>query len=192
MKRIIFLAFILCLSLSFIACGGEQTPTETEQPVATPAPEAEPVDTATDSEPAQTSFEVHWPTEEYELISRGWIPSFHHAIDIVAQEESDIYAAEQGVVTTSEWSQEGYGNYIIIDHGDGIETLYAHNLENVVEAGDEVEKGQLIGYMGTTGNSTRVHLHFEIRIDGEKVPTEPYLGLEMPQAEEVEIVSDDN
>ncbi len=120
---------------------------------------------------------LEWPTGPYQFISRGWIPGVHSAIDIAAASGTPIYAAEAGVVTVSSWSFVGYGNYVVIDHGDGFETLYAHNVSNVASVGDYVSRGQLIAYVGTTGNSTGNHLHFEVRVNGNKVPTESYLGL---------------
>ncbi len=120
---------------------------------------------------------LEWPTGPYQFISRGWIPGVHSAIDIAAASGTPIYAAEAGVVTVSSWSFVGYGNHVMIDHGDGFETLYAHNVSNVASVGDYVSRGQLIAYVGTTGNSTGNHLHFEVRVNGDKVPTESYLGL---------------
>ncbi len=121
------------------------------------------------------SEKLQWPTGTYQRVSRGWIPGYHLGIDIAAVQGTPIYAAESGIVTVSSWSFVGYGNYVQIDHGEGFETLYAHNVSNVVSAGDVVSRGQLIAYVGTTGNSTGPHLHFEVRVDGERVPTEPYL-----------------
>ncbi len=184
MKKIVILTFMVILSFALVACGEEPAVSEVPE-VSTPT-ETVPVVDEAEPETAQKNFEPTWPTGAYQFISRGWIPGVHSAIDIAAQSETEIYAAEQGEVTVSGWSEEGYGNYIMIDHGNGVETLYAHNLENVVAVGDIVEKGQLIGYVGTTGNTTGNALHFEIRIDGEKVPTEPYLGLEIVELEEIE------
>ncbi len=184
MKKIVILTVILILSVLLTACGAE--PAVADSPEVSNPPEVVPAVDEAETETAQKNFEPTWPTGAYQFISRGWIPGFHSAIDIAAQSETDIYAAEQGEVTESGWSEEGYGNHIIIDHGNGIETLYAHNFENVVEVGDIVEKGQLIGYVGATGNTTGNALHFEIRIDGEKVPTEPYFGLEVAELEEIE------
>jgi murein DD-endopeptidase MepM/ murein hydrolase activator NlpD len=69
----------------------------------------------------------------------------------------------------------GYGNLVIIDHGGGYETRYAHQAQLAVTAGDLVRSGDLIGYVGSTGASTGPHLHFEVRRDGESVDPEPWL-----------------
>ena len=86
-----------------------------------------------------------------------------------------IYAIQAGTVTTSGYSNYGYGNYIIINHGECIDdnssyiSLYGHCSSLAVEEGQVVEKGQLIGYVGTTGNSTGPHLHLEVRVNGTRV-----------------------
>ncbi|MBP0985965.1 MAG: M23 family metallopeptidase, partial [Oscillospiraceae bacterium] len=88
-----------------------------------------------------------------------------------------VYAALSGKVVVSEDTAVGYGRYIIIDHGNGMQTLYGHMLARFAYVGDYVSRGQIIGQVGSTGNSTGPHLHFEVRINDERVPTEPYLGL---------------
>ncbi len=86
-----------------------------------------------------------------------------------------IYAIQAGTVTTSGYSNYGYGNYIIINHGECIDdnssyiSLYGHCSSLAVDEGQVVEKGQLIGYVGTTGNSTGPHLHLEVRVNGTRV-----------------------
>jgi murein DD-endopeptidase MepM/ murein hydrolase activator NlpD len=81
-----------------------------------------------------------------------------------------VYAARDGVVLTAS-ARGGYGNVIVIDHGDGMSTVYAHLSKFNVEAGDELKVGDDIGDIGSTGNSTGPHLHFEIRLGGS--PTDP-------------------
>ena len=124
-----------------------------------------------------------WPTGNYIYISRGSLGGSHIAIDIAADYYTNVYAAESGTVVQCSWTDYGYGYYIEIDHGmiDGtpLRTLYAHNSELLVEVGQRVERGQLIALSGSTGNSTGPHLHFEVRVGNEKVPPEPWLGLEM-------------
>ena len=90
----------------------------------------------------------------------------HTGIDIAVGTGTPIYASNAGVVIMEGWNNS-YGNMIIIDHGGGIVTLYAHNSENLVRQGDVVSRGQTIGRVGSTGSSTGPHLHFEVRVDGQ-------------------------
>ena len=98
----------------------------------------------------------------------------HYAIDIANKKNTPIYAAAGGVVKiarTGGWNY-GYGTYLTIDHGNGVETLYAHNSALKVKVGDRVKAGQLVALMGNTGRvfgKTGIHLHFELRIRGRKV-----------------------
>ena len=87
-----------------------------------------------------------------------------------------ISAAESGKVITASyhWS---YGNYIVIDHGNGLSTLYAHCSSLAVGAGQSVSKGQTIGYIGSTGNSTGPHLHFEVRVNGSRTNPLNYISV---------------
>ncbi len=107
---------------------------------------------------------------------------YHRGIDISGAGASGslVVAGATGTVTEAGWSTGGYGNYVIIDHGNGIETLYAHMLDNslMVNPGDIVIKGQAIGRVGNTGYSFGAHLHFEVRINGNRINPAPYLGLE--------------
>lgn len=90
----------------------------------------------------------------------------HNGIDIGADYDADILAADDGIVTYAA-SMSGYGNYIVIDHKNGFETAYAHCASLLVSEGDLVKKGQLIARVGSTGNSTGPHLHFEVKMNGE-------------------------
>lgn len=92
----------------------------------------------------------------------------HDGIDITNNYNTPIYASGSGVVLVSGY-QPGYGRIIIIDHGFGYKSTYAHNQRNLVDVGDRVEKKQQIAYMGSTGVSTGPHVHFEIRYQGELV-----------------------
>jgi murein DD-endopeptidase MepM/ murein hydrolase activator NlpD len=100
----------------------------------------------------------------------GWITQgfwqHHKAIDIGNVSGTPIYASDSGYVARVGWSDIGYGKMILIDHGNGFQTLYAHLSVILVAQGDSVAKGTLIGRMGSTGNSTGSHLHFEIRENG--------------------------
>ena len=91
---------------------------------------------------------------------------FHSGIDIGKRAGAPIFAAGKGEVTFVGF-EEGYGLYIIVNHGEGFETKYAHINESFVQVGDVVEKGQHIAVMGTTGRVTGAHLHFEVILNGE-------------------------
>jgi murein DD-endopeptidase MepM/ murein hydrolase activator NlpD len=104
-----------------------------------------------------------WPTSGL-VTQKYW--GGHRALDIAAAEGTSIYAADSGYVALEGWSNVGYGNMILIDHGNGFQTLYAHLKGFVVRQGDSVKKGQKIATMGSTGRATGTHLHFEIRKAG--------------------------
>lgn len=89
----------------------------------------------------------------------------YNGVDLAAPAGTPIVASASGVVTVSRNSgwNGGYGNYIVISHSNGTQTLYAHNRENSVSAGQSVSQGEIIGYVGSTGRSTGPHVHFEIR-----------------------------
>ncbi len=104
-----------------------------------------------------------WPVNGG-YISDGYISNRNHkGIDIAAPYGTEIYAAGSGTVTAAGWNSGGYGNYVIIEHEEGYSTVYGHCSRVVATVGQEVEKGQLIGYVGSTGDSTGNHLHFEVR-----------------------------
>lgn len=94
-------------------------------------------------------------------------PNNHTGIDIPASKNTNIYASKSGVVTTSTHNRS-YGNYVVISHSDGTSTLYAHMNKRAVSKGQTVSQGQVIGYVGTTGSSTGNHLHFEVRVNGNR------------------------
>lgn len=100
--------------------------------------------------------------------------SMHYGIDFAADHGDPIYAAADGEVILAEW-YGGYGNAVVIDHGSGYATLYAHASALLVSKGDRVSRGDVIARVGSTGVSTGPHLHFEIRINGEAVDPLPYL-----------------
>jgi len=93
---------------------------------------------------------------------------FHKGIDIANKSNSDIYSSAGGVVTFSGYNGS-YGRMIMISHGNGYTTVYAHNSKNLVSVGDKVDKGDTIAKIGSTGRSTGPHLHFEIRLDGKPI-----------------------
>lgn len=119
---------------------------------------------------AQGSF--MWPASG--RITQGYL-FYHRAIDIANQGGGPILAADAGVVTSAGWNGGGYGNAIVIDHGNGFQTLYAHLSAVQVQVGQRVGGGNVIGQMGSTGRSTGVHLHFEIRHGGTMVNPLNYL-----------------
>ena len=98
----------------------------------------------------------------------------HGGTDIGASYGSAIYAADSGTVVTVGYDANGYGNYVMIDHGNGMQTLYGHMSSVAVSQGQGVSKGQTIGYVGSTGLSTGAHLHYEVRQNGERVNPENY------------------
>jgi murein DD-endopeptidase MepM/ murein hydrolase activator NlpD len=99
----------------------------------------------------------------------------HRAIDIGAPYGSPVYAGRAGTVVRSGWARTGYGYTVIIDHGQGLVSLYSHMKGEWVRVGDWVERGQLIGEVGSTGNSSGPHVQFEARVDGERVNPMGYL-----------------
>lgn len=102
------------------------------------------------------------------------VNSIHTGVDFGASYGTAIVAAKAGVVTTATY-HTAYGNMVIIDHGDGTSTLYAHASSFAISVGQTVSQGQTIAYVGSTGYSTGPHLHFEIRINGQHVNPLPYL-----------------
>ena len=120
-----------------------------------------------------------WPVPQYTGCSR-WYSSTHKGVDIRAPAGTPIYASASGVVTKAGYERAGagtgYGYSLIIDHGNGYSTLYAHCLSLTVSAGQAVRQGQLIGYVGSTGRSTGNHCHFEIRHNGRYLPPQNYFN----------------
>ncbi len=116
-------------------------------------------------------------------ISGGYVSSsfgnrsrgYHTGVDWAVSYGTPIYASDGGTVTAAGWGG-GYGKMVKINHGNGYETLYAHCSKLVVSSGKKVAKGQLIGYVGSTGNSTGPHLHFEIRRNGSYLNPTKYCG----------------
>ncbi len=115
-----------------------------------------------------------WPVPGYTYVSR-WMQSDHTGSDICAPYGSDVMACESGVVVTatSHWS---YGNYVVIDHGNGWQTLYAHASQLYVKAGDVVTRGQVIMAVGSTGISTGNHCHLEFRYNGALISAKNIFG----------------
>lgn len=119
------------------------------------------------SETRTRAADYIWPLRRYEVSSRygrRW-GRFHRGIDLRAARGAQVLAVADGKVKFSARSK-AYGNKIVVDHGGGIETVYAHNLRNLVERGQWVEQGEVIAYVGRSGNATGYHLHFEFRRNG--------------------------
>ncbi|QNJ96995.1 M23 family metallopeptidase [Constantimarinum furrinae] len=107
---------------------------------------------------------------------------FHFGMDFTAPRGTPIYASGDGVVTRADNTASGYGNHIRIDHGYGYESLYAHLYKYNVRRGQKVKRGDLIGFVGSTGRSEAPHLHYEIFKDGERInPINFYYGNLSPQ-----------
>jgi murein DD-endopeptidase MepM/ murein hydrolase activator NlpD len=104
-----------------------------------------------------------WPMSGY--ITQRY-HEYHPAVDIAAPEGTPIKAADSGYVAVVGRSDTGYGRYVLIDHGNGFQTLYGHFSVMFVEVGQSVGKGQTIGLCGSTGKSTGPHVHFEIKLNG--------------------------
>ena len=105
------------------------------------------------------------------------VPNSHTGIDVAASTGVPIYAARGGQVIMSEYgagANWSYGNFVVIDHGDGTTTLYAHMSSRAVSEGQMVSQGQTIGAVGDTGNTSGPHLHYEVRLNGQRTDPEAY------------------
>lgn len=130
----------------------------------------------------QSTLPAIWPVDEATLTSPfGWRRSpfgrrwkFHSGIDLGAPYGTPIYATNDGLVTFSGW-HSGHGRMVDVDHGNGVMTRYCHASTLLVDAGDVVSVGDMVGLVGSTGMSTGPHLHFEIFFDGEQVDPLDYL-----------------
>jgi murein DD-endopeptidase MepM/ murein hydrolase activator NlpD len=105
----------------------------------------------------------------------GGYPHFHTGIDLVEPFGAPVYAADDGIVALVGNSSSGYGNYVVIAHAGGLQTLYGHLSTALVNVGQAVTQGTVVGLEGSTGNSTGPHLHFELRINQNPVNPAPYL-----------------
>lgn len=103
-----------------------------------------------------------WPTVAKYLSGNDYNPPLHPAIDIAGAEGNAIYAVDNGVVVYSGWSDHGYGFLLVIDHGNGWQSAYAHMSAISVGCGQSVSQGEAVGAVGNTGNSSGAHLHFEL------------------------------
>jgi len=116
---------------------------------------------------------LFWPVGSKRLTQYFWWR--HPGIDIGTPAGTPIYAADDGIVEFTKLGRTGYGFQIMIDHGNGMRTRYAHNSKILVSAGDQIKKGDVIAYSGNTGRSTGPHLHFEIFIGSRRVNPLQYI-----------------
>jgi murein DD-endopeptidase MepM/ murein hydrolase activator NlpD len=154
---------------------------EAEQATRNRAPAAQPQPAAAPAPSTSSSSGFLWPADGVKTSDFGWRthPIFgtgrlHSGIDIGAAYGSPISAAASGTVVSA-GTMSGYGNVVVLDHGGGIATLYAHQSSVAVGTGQAVQRGQTIGYVGSTGYSTGPHLHFEVRVNGTPVDPMGYL-----------------
>lgn len=110
-----------------------------------------------------------WPTTDHGISGYTFDPVVHPGIDISGAEGNPVYATDSGVIVYAGWSDYGYGYLIVIDHGTGWQSAYAHLSSVAVSCGQSVYQGGFIGGLGNTGNSSGPHLHFELSINGVKV-----------------------
>ncbi len=124
------------------------------------------------------SGQLGYPTDS-RAISAGYpnysSGGYHGGVDFPVSTGSNVYAAASGTVILVKYLNYSYGYHIIIDHGNGLSTLYAHNSQILVSVGESVSKGQVIAKSGSTGNSTGPHCHFEVRVNGNRVSPYSYL-----------------
>ena len=139
-------------------------------------PQATPVVAARTTAPLPaiiSSSKLQWPTNAYRLTQ--YFTWRHSGIDIANKTGQPVYAAEAGKVETTGWNRGGYGYYIIVDHGGGFKTLYAHLSQIYIKIGQNVSRGQVIGAVGSTGRSTGPHVHFEVRVRNVRINPLEYL-----------------
>ena len=104
-------------------------------------------------------------------------PAFHAGIDIKGKIGQKIQATADGVVKVSSYAKNGFGNYVILRHGNGYETVFAHMSKRLVKQGEKIQRGQVVGLMGNTGRSTGPHLHYEVRYKGKPINPQKYLSV---------------
>ncbi len=130
----------------------------------------------TDIGPLGTSTYV-WPTTETRISGYEWTPDVgHYGIDIGGKKGNPILTVDNGVVVYAGWSTWGYGNVVVVDHGNDLQSIYAHLDTIAVTCNQSIYQGDTIGTMGSTGNSSGPHLHFEIRQGSIRLNPHSYLG----------------
>ena len=148
--------------------GGPATPTTVSTPVAP---------TMGVSIPSRAPLAASTTTSSYGMREHPVLGGMkqHKGIDLAAPVGTPVYATADGTVKRADWFSS-YGLYVAIEHGGDLETRYAHMSRLAVAAGEHVRKGEIIGYVGTTGRSTGPHLHYEVRVGGEAVNPIPYMA----------------
>lgn len=117
-----------------------------------------------------------WPAPNHRITGFNWSPDTNHSgVDIDGDLGQPVYAADSGVIVYAGWNNWGYGNVVVINHGNGWQSLYAHLDTVAVGCGQSIFQGGVIGTIGSTGNSTGPHLHFEMMVNGVKVNPNDYL-----------------
>ena len=147
---------------------------------------SEEIQSLIDAQSQYSGGQFRWPVPSSQYITSyygyrvhpvyGTPDTFHRGIDIGASYGSSIVAAASGTVISSYYNYYGYGNMVLIDHGGGITTLYAHASSRLVSVGEKVQAGQTIALIGSTGLSTGPHLHFEVREGSSTVDPLGYLS----------------
>lgn len=125
-----------------------------------------------------TSADFLWPVDGGAFMRPYGEPRRHHihaGVDIRGARGQQILAANDGMVAFSGRTHSGYGTMVILDHGDGVQTLYAHAQKVLVKTGEKVQRGTPIALVGRTGNATTEHCHFELRVENRPVDPMPYL-----------------
>lgn len=132
--------------------------------------------TASSFNPVFLSGTFIWPTNSNRITQ--YYGNGHGGVDVGAPAGTPIYAAAEGTVRISGWHDHpySYGNYVVIDHGGGMSTIYAHMSSRACSAGDYVQQGDVIGYVGNTGYSKGNHLHFEVRVNGGRTNPMSYFS----------------
>ena len=181
-------ALIALLSLAAqpaFAEGGQGGPFEAVKPLSTPVPNFKQMFMSwkqLEKPQASVAIPSAQPVKGTALTSGYGVRSdpfrgraaMHAGIDLAGPVGTPIYATADATVDRSQWAN-GYGNLIELNHGRGIQTRYGHLTRSIVRAGQRVKRGDLIGYMGSTGRSTGSHLHYEVRIDGKAVNPVPFM-----------------
>lgn len=181
-------ALIALLSLAAqpaLAEGGQGGPFEAVKPLSTPVPNFKQMFMSwkqLEKPQASVAIPSAQPVKGTALTSGYGVRSdpfrgraaMHAGIDLAGPVGTPIYATADATVDRAQWAN-GYGNLIELNHGRGIQTRYGHLTRSIVRAGQRVKRGDLIGYMGSTGRSTGSHLHYEVRIDGKAVNPVPFM-----------------